>query len=102
MKGTIEVRFFMFLAELAKERNWPVPLSLEIDSGMTGLALLDELAISLRQVEALMVNGKVVGLSEARLQPGDKVALLPPGTPGPYRVLLGIKSAQTGSEAHAG
>ena len=24
-------------------------------------------------------------------QPGDRVALLPPGTPGPYRVLLGFK-----------
>ena len=102
MKGTIEVRFFMFLAEFAKKRNWPSPLFVEIDSGMTGDALLAELEVSQKQVEALMVNGKVVGTSAARLQPGDRVALLPPGTPGPYRVLLGIKSAQAGSEAHAG
>ena len=62
MKGIIEVRFFMFLAEFAKERNWPAPLNLEIDSGMTGLALLRELAIPLERVEALMVNGKAIGI----------------------------------------
>lgn len=101
MNGTIEVRFFMFLAELAKERHWPTPLSLEIEGGMTGLALLQQLAIPLERVEALMINGKVVGPTAARLQPGDRVALLPPGTPGPYRILLGIKQTQAGREAHA-
>ena len=101
MKGNIEVRFFMFLAELRKERNWPIPLWMEIEGEMTGLAFLAKLDIPLERVEVLMINGKVVWPAEAILYPGDRVALLPPGTPGPYRVLLGIKSAERRSESHA-
>ena len=38
-----------------------------------------------------MINGKAVSPGEARIRPGDRVALLPPGTPGPYRVMLGLR-----------
>ena len=91
MKGTIEIRFFMFLTELCKERNWPSPMHFEIEDEIAGLALLEKLDVPVSRVEVLLVNGKAVWPSEARLRPGDRVALLPPGTPGPYRVLLGFK-----------
>lgn len=91
MKGTIEVRFFMFLAELCKERNWPTPMQMEIEDELTGLALLAKLEIPEERVEVLLVNGKTVWPSVAVIRPGDRVALLPPGTPGPYRVMLGIR-----------
>lgn len=91
MKGTIEVRFFMFLAELCKERNWPTPKQMEIEGELTGLALLKMLDIPVERVEVLLVNGKTVWPSVALIRPGDRVALLPPGTPGPYRVMLGIR-----------
>ena len=35
-KPSIEVRFFMFLAELCKERGWTSPMQLEIDQDITG------------------------------------------------------------------
>ena len=92
MKGNIEIRFFNFLAELCKERNWISPMSIEIEGEISGLDLLKALDIAVDRVEILMINGKAVGPSEARIQPGDRVALLPPGTPGPYRVLLGFKN----------
>ena len=91
MKGNIEVRFFMFLAELCKQRNWSSPMQLEIKDEISGSALLERLDIPIERVEVLMINGKAVWPSEAKIRIGDRVALLPPGTPGPYRVLLGFK-----------
>ena len=91
MKGNIEIRFFMFLAELCKERNWPVPMQLEVEDEISGPALLEKLDIPLERVEVLLINGKTFWPETAMVKPGDRVALLPPGTPGPYRVLLGIK-----------
>ena len=90
-KPSIVVRFFMFLTELCKERGWTSPMQLEIDQDITGDELLAQLDIPPERVEVLLVNGKAVWPSAARIQPGDRVALLPPGTPGPYRVLLGFK-----------
>ena len=90
-KPSIEVRFFMFLTELCKERGWTSPMQLEIDQDITGDELLAQLDIPPERVEVLLVNGKAVWPSAARIQPSDRVALLPPGTPGPYRVLLGFK-----------
>ncbi len=90
-KQAIEIRFFMFLAELCKERGWTSPMSLEIGQDITGDELLARLDIPAERVEVLLVNGKAVWPSAALIQPGDRVALLPPGTPGPYRVLLGFK-----------
>ena len=90
-KPSIEVRFFMFLAELCKERGWTSPMQLEIEKDITGDELLAQLDSAPERVEVLLVNGKAVWPSAARIQPGDRVALLPPGTPGPYRVLLGFK-----------
>ena len=91
MKGSIEIRFFMFLAELCKERNWPIPLQLEIEDEISGPALMEKLEVPVERVEVLLVNGKAFWPSAAVIHPGDRVALLPPGTPGPYRVLLGFK-----------
>lgn len=91
MKGSIEVRFFMFLVDICKERNWSTLMKIEIDDEISGLKLLEMLDIPVERVEVLLVNGKAVWPSDARIHPGDRVALLPPGTPGPYRVLLGFK-----------
>ena len=91
MKGNVEVRFFMFLAELCKERNWPVPMLVEIEDEVSGPDFLEKLDVPIERVEVLLINGKAVWPSEAKIRPGDRLALLPPGTPGPYRVLLGIR-----------
>ena len=93
MKGYIEVRLFMFLSVLYKERNWPYPLPLEVDGKLSGLELLANLEIDRDRVEALLINGKVASPEDAVMQPGDRVAVLPPGTPGPYRILLGIRKS---------
>ncbi|HWR43772.1 MoaD/ThiS family protein [Sporomusa sp.] len=87
---TIEIRGFLHLASLFKERGWISPLTLSIDGDVSGKQLLDMLEISENQVEAVFINGKAYPLASARIKSGDRVALVPPGTPGPYRVFLGF------------
>ena len=91
MSATIELRAFMDLAYLFRERNWPSPLELDIQGEMTGVELLAMLDIPPEKVEVVFVNGKAYDPFTAVLTGGDRVALVPPGVPGPYRVLLGFK-----------
>ncbi len=92
MGGTIELRAFMGLLNLFKERNWSSPHLLEIGDDVSGVELLKMLNIPAEQVEIIFINGKVFLPAKASIKAGDRVALLPPGTPGPYRVLLGFKN----------
>ena len=91
MAESVEVRSFSFLWELFRRRGWPNPLHWPWREPAPATALLAALQIEPAQVEALFVNG-VVRRPDAVIHPGDRVALVPPGTPGPYRVLLGIRS----------
>jgi len=91
MSGIIELRGFMHLVEVFKERNWSIPMSFTIEKGLTGSELITLLKIPEKQVEIVFINGKAFLPAEAFIHPGDRVALVPPGTPGPYRVLLGFK-----------
>lgn len=92
MKNTIEVTTFSFLRDVWKERNWPLPLVFNLSKEITGAELLSELEIPEERVEGIIVNHRAMPLEEAIIHPGDRVALLPPGTPGPYRVLLGVRN----------
>lgn len=91
MSPRIEVRAFMDLAALFRERNWPSPLEVDIQGAMTGVQLLALLDIPPEKVEVVFVNGKAFNPPMAVVTGGDRVALVPPGVPGPYRALLGFK-----------
>ena len=91
MSPTIEVRAFMDLAALFRARNWPSPLEIAIQGPMTGVQLLVLLDIPPEKVEVIFVNGKAFNPPMAVVTGGDRVALVPPGVPGPYRALLGFK-----------
>ncbi len=87
--GTIELRGFATLQQVLKSRGLSYPELIEVGEGITGYQLLSKLEITEDHVEALFVNGTVKGLNHDIL-PEDRVALVPPGTPGPYRVILGL------------
>ena len=91
MSSIIELRAFMDLADLFRERNWPSPLEVDIPGEMTGAQLLAMLDIPPEKVEVVFVNGRAFTSRMAVLTGGDRVALVPPGVPGTYRVLLGFK-----------
>jgi molybdopterin converting factor small subunit len=65
--------------------------AMSIADGATPADLLGQLGLALEAVEAVFINGKA-GDMDVPLKDGDRVALMPPGTPGPYRVLLGMKN----------
>jgi hypothetical protein len=91
MEGTIELRAFMGLADVFRERGWGNPRELTIPGPTKGFDLLAILDIPAERVEGIFINGKVALPPAAVINPGDRVALAPPGIPGPYRVLLGFK-----------
>jgi len=51
---------------------------------------MHDLKLEEQDVEAVFINGKA-GTFKAVIKEGDRIALIPPGTPGPHRLLLGIR-----------
>ena len=90
MVEVIEVRAFMELSTVFKERNWAMPHCVALSQSITGLDLLALLDINREKVEVIFINGKAYAPDHALIRPGDRVALVPAGTPGPYRVLMGF------------
>ncbi|MBI4803991.1 MAG: MoaD/ThiS family protein [Desulfovibrio sp.] len=92
MPSTIELRAFMDLVGLFRERGWSNPKQVDVQEKMSGIELLELLGIPQEMVEVIFVNGRAHTPSLAEVAGGDRVALAPPGVPGPYRVLLGFKN----------
>jgi hypothetical protein len=46
------------------------------------------------EVEVIFVNRTAFPMHRAIVHPGDRVALAPPGVPGPHRLLLGFKNIE--------
>lgn len=90
MGGQIELIAYMGLRSLFSERGWPIPRLVDLPKDMTGEELLDFLSIEGARVESLIVNRSAIAVDDAVVHPGDRVALIPPGVPGPHRLLLGI------------
>ena len=85
----LEVRAFGHLSGIFEKRGFPAPLLLDIDEPITGTGLAQKLEIPCEEIEVIIVNGYTQSLSYV-IQPGDRVAFVPWGTPGPYRIFLGF------------
>ena len=84
------VRMFGALHSLRRERGLPSTIEVSIPPG--GCAACDlarNLGLPLEKIEAVFVNHTVHCLDQI-IQPGDRVAFVPTGIPGPHRFLLGI------------
>jgi sulfur carrier protein ThiS len=92
MSTPIELHAYMQMADFFRERQWPNPGALEIAGELTGPQLLAQLGIAQEKVEVMFVNRKAYAADIAVIHPGDRVALVPPGVPGPHRFLLGFKN----------
>lgn len=89
MSGKIEVRGFGDLKKLFDERGWPFPLLLDLPGETRAADLAAMLDIPMEKIEIVFVNGSARNINH-QVRPGDRVAFVPPGTPGPYRVILGF------------
>lgn len=72
-----------------RKKHGTMPVILHLLEPLTGIQLAEKLEIKLHEVEVIFVNGFVHALDSV-IHPGDRVAFLPPGCPGPYRVALGF------------
>lgn len=88
--NTISIRIFGFLRKYMDEQGLPYALEKEIDlKGKAACDIALELGIPPKEVEGVFVNGSIENIYDP-VFPGDRVAFLPYGTPGPYRVFLGM------------
>jgi molybdopterin converting factor small subunit len=93
---TIKFNAFSFLQKKLAQKNLPCTnVSLSISDGTTAEMLMDQMHLTRDDVEVVFVNGRVQPLSTV-LKDQDRVAFVPHGTPGPYRVLLGFKNRNHG------
>jgi len=66
---------------------------MELPDEYTPNALIKQLGYEEGKVEFVFINGKVHP-KDTILKDGDRVALVPPGTPGSYRLILGAKKIE--------
>ena len=96
---TINFNAFSFARRTLRKRGIEcVNVDRELKEGMTVQDFIDELGLDKGAIEAAFVNGTVRPKNTV-LHDGDRVALLPPGTPGSYRLILGIKDMGQQGEA---
>lgn len=88
--ATISFKAFSFLQKELKASGYDsFDESMEIREDQTVDDVIKVLGLDREKVEAAFINGRIAPFS-TKLKDKDRVALVPPGTPGPYRVLLGI------------
>lgn len=98
-RKAIEVRGFLHLDAAFRKKFGKIPLILELEEPTTGIKLAGKLEIPLDEIEVIFVNGFVQALDYV-IYPGDRVAFLPPGCPGPYRIALGFYGKNQDNEAN--
>lgn len=93
-KANTTVRMFGALHTFRKDRGLPSQAEVSVpDYGCSAAAIARELNLPMEKIEAVFVNHKVYALDH-KVHPGDQVAFVPTGIPGPGRMLLGIRHAQ--------
>jgi hypothetical protein len=98
--GTIVFNAFSFLQKKLKEKSVPcINAPVSFSDGQTVGDVLTAIGIGDGDIEGVFLNGKIAA-TDAVLKDGDRLAAFPPGTPGPYRLLLGIvkRNKGTGNE----
>lgn len=88
-ENTIEIRGFLHLDAFFRKKFGAIPLILNLEKPIKGIDLANKLGIPINEIEVIFVNGFVQSLDYV-IHPGDRVAFLPPGCPGPYRIALGF------------
>lgn len=92
-ENTNEVRMFGCLHTIMKERGLEPRAGISLPpEGRTAEEIALDLDLPLNKIEGVFVNHLVYNLDKVVL-PGDKVAFVPTGVPGPHRFMLGIHSA---------
>ena len=101
------VRMFGLLHSSRRAAGLPTTVEVEVpERGTTARQLALDLDLDLDAIEGVFVNRTVYGIDHA-VQPGDRIAFVPRGTPGPHRFYLGLynagrSGADSGGDAGSG
>ena len=88
--GAVSIRIFGSLRPYVEARGLPHAFERDAPSeGMTAGLMAEDVGIPPERVEAVFRNGRVINIHDP-IYPGDRLAFCPYGTPGPYRVFLGM------------
>jgi len=94
----IEVRVFGKLWKIFQERGYAIPFQYQLaENCLSADNLREKLEIPAEDVEAVFINRHIRPLS-TKLEPGDRVAFVPPGIPSIHRFNLGFYAAREGEE----
>jgi hypothetical protein len=86
----ISIRVYGFLRQYLDKQQLPYVLEREIPGGGSPASeVAQKLSLPLDKIEAVFCNGRIINIYDS-VRPGDRVAFFPHGTPGPYRVFLGM------------
>ena len=86
----VTIRVFGFLRSHMDAQGLPYALEKTIpEEGCAAYDIVTRLSLPPEKVEAVFRNGQVINIYDP-IFPGDRLALFPYGTPGPYRVFLGM------------
>ncbi len=89
-RPTVNIRIFGFLRRYMDEQGLSYALEREIArAGDSAFDIAMGLSIPPEKIEVVFCNGRVINIYDP-VFPGDRLAFFPFGTPGPYRVFLGI------------
>jgi len=95
----VTVKLFGCLHTLRKAAGLPTSLEVVVPAeGVAAVQVAEDLGLPLDRIEGVMCNHKTYDLGH-RIHPGDTVAFVPRGTPGPHRFTLGLYHAGKGSAA---
>lgn len=90
---SVTVRMFGALRRLQRERGLPSETTAEVPAeGIAAHDLAVELGLPVERIEGVFCNHTIRGLGHV-IHPGDEVAFVPYGTPGPHRYYLGLYEA---------
>lgn len=95
----LEIRGFLKLDSFLRKKYGSMPFYLQQDTPISGTDLSIQLGINREDIEVIFVNGFVQAL-DYEINPGDRIAFLPPGCPGPYRIALGFYGKNQDNEAN--
>lgn len=88
--GWVDIAIFGSLQAFRLEQGLPVKLREKVPAeGLSAYELLERISLPPEKVEAVFRNGRVINIYDT-VFPDDRVAFFPFGTPGPYRVFLGM------------
>ena len=90
------VRMFGNLHTLRRERGLPPAADIHLPpDGKAALRVAEDLELPLERIEGVFCNHIAYSLDKI-LRPGDQVAFISTGVPGPHRFMLGIHAAGKG------